>query len=61
MYVPYEELCTEAWCVQDSVGFLGNYGPKKIWGQRRLGIRQPSTPWLNPGAGLVARVRATSV
>lgn len=61
MYVSYEELCTEAWCIQDPMGFLGNYGPKKIWGQRRLGICQTSTPWLNPGAGLVARAKATSV
>lgn len=27
MYVLYEELCTQAWCSQDPVGFLGNYGP----------------------------------
>lgn len=27
MYVLYEELCTQAWCSQDLVGFLGNYGP----------------------------------
>lgn len=29
MYVLYEELCTQAWCSQDPVGFLGNYGPNK--------------------------------
>lgn len=27
MYVLYEELCAQAWCSQDPVGFLGNYGP----------------------------------
>lgn len=27
MYVLYEELYTQAWCSQDPVGFLGNYGP----------------------------------
>lgn len=27
MYVLYEELCTQAWCSQDLVSFLGNYGP----------------------------------
>lgn len=61
MYVLYEELCTKAWCIQDPVGFLGNYGPNKFWGQRRLGTCQPSTLRLNPGAGLAARARATSL
>lgn len=27
MYVLYEELWAQAWCSQDPVGFLGNYGP----------------------------------
>lgn len=29
VYVLYEELCTQAWCNQDPVVFLGNYGPSK--------------------------------
>lgn len=40
MYVLYEELCTQAWCSQHPVGFLGNYGPDK-YGDRE--DQEPST------------------
>lgn len=61
MYVPYEELRTEAWCIQDPVGFLGNYGPKTFGDREYWESVNRLTPWLSPGAGLVAWVRATSV